>query len=320
MSLAALIVLGYGQFAQLTGPCLDSLLPEAERLGVPVLAVDNGSPDDSADRLLAYAETHPHLATLLSGENLGFAGGMNRAVAATASDWAILVNSDTRFAPGALERLLRAFRRAPPEIGMIGPLTNAAGNGQYVAMPGESPEEIIAHAQRLLAEETGLVIPCYRADFFCVGIRRSLWDRLGGLDTVFGKGYYEDFDFSMRAAQAGFFAAICEDAFVHHAGSSSFKRSPEQESLIRKNKEIFRRRHPQAKMPHRRDENLLVLLEYRRLALSGRWTAAFAARRHLRLQAIAGDAPRSPLKRWLWSRKVRKCGVAEDAAFGTGGS
>ncbi|AXS78703.1 glycosyltransferase family 2 protein [Dechloromonas sp. HYN0024] len=309
MTRAALIVLGYGQFDKLTRHCLDSVLPAAISLGVPVLAVDNASPDDSASQLQAYGELHPELRVLLTGENLGFAGGMNLGVAATDADWIVLVNSDTRFASDALARLIDAFGRAAADVGIIGPLTNAAGNGQYLALEGETPETVIASAGRLLADDTGVLIPCYRADFFCVGIRRSLWASLGGLDTVFGKGYYEDFDFSMRALRLGFISAICEDAFVYHAGSSSFKRTAEQKQLIRRNKEIFLSRHPDARMPHRRDDNLAVLIAYARLKQSGVWNEALETRQKLRAVMLMSDLPRNPLKRWLWRRKVRKSGV-----------
>jgi GT2 family glycosyltransferase len=309
MSQAALIVLGYGQFDKLTRPCLDSILPAAVSLGVPVLAVDNGSPDESAGQLQAYGDKHPALQVILTGENLGFAGGMNRGVAATDADWVVLVNSDTRFAPDALARLIDAFGRAAPEVGIIGPLTNAAGNGQYMALEGDTPEALISSASSLLGDATGVLIPCYRADFFCVGIRRSLWASLGGLDTVFGKGYYEDFDFSMRALGLGFISAICEDAFVYHAGSSSFKRSPEQKQLIRRNKEIFLSRHPNARMPHRRDDNLAVLTEYARLKQSGFWNDALEIRQELRVAMLLSDLPRNPLKRWFWCRKVKKSGT-----------
>ncbi len=309
MSRAALIVLGYGQFDSLTRPCLDSILPTAVSLGVPVLAVDNGSPDDSALQLQAYANLHPELRIILTGENLGFAGGMNRGVAATKSDWVVLVNSDTRFAPDALERLTAAFDCAASNVGIIGPLTNAAGNGQYMKLEGDSPEKLISSASRILADDTGVLIPCYRADFFCVGIRRTLWESLGGLDTVFGKGYYEDFDFSMRALGLCFISAICEDAFVYHAGSSSFKRSPDQKQLIRHNKEVFRSRHPGACMPHRRDDNVAVLAEYARLRQAGVWSDALETRQALRVAMLVSDLPRNPLKRWLWCRKVRKLGI-----------
>jgi GT2 family glycosyltransferase len=310
MSRAALIVLGYGQFDSLTRHCLDSILPAAVSLGVPVLAVDNGSPDDSASQLQAYAVKHPALQVLLTGENLGFAGGMNHGIAATDADWVVLVNSDTRFAPGALARLIDAFDRAAPQVGIIGPLTNAAGNGQYLALEGDTPDAIISSAGRLLADDTGVLIPCYRADFFCVGVRRALWATLGGLDTVFGKGYYEDFDFSMRAMGLGFISVICEDAFVYHAGSSSFKRSPGQKQLIRRNKDIFLSRHPDARMPHRRDDNLAVLAEYARFRRTGAWNDALESRQVLRVGMLFSDLPRNPVKRWLWCRKVKKSGFS----------
>jgi GT2 family glycosyltransferase len=306
--LADAIVLGYGRFEDLTRHCLDSLMPDAADCGVRVTAVDNGSPDDSAQRMRDYAAARPSLRALFNAENLGFAGGMNDAAGRCDAPWLLLVNSDTRFAVGALRALVRVLSEAPDDVAVVGPVTNAAGNAQHLDLPGGTPEQVLAGAAALIDQPTGELIPIYRADFFCVAVRRAAWEALGGLDLAYGRGYYEDFDFSLRAVESGWRVMLCEDAFVHHQGGSSFAGSAAQKAevkaLIARNKQLFLQRHPRARLPHRREDNLEVLRRYAELPEQRRTAPGLRLRTKLRAGLAARDLPRSPLKRWLWRRKV----------------
>jgi glycosyltransferase involved in cell wall biosynthesis len=55
------IILGYGRFEETSQKCLDSLMPQAIREGIDILAVDNGSPDNAAELLRIYARENPIL-------------------------------------------------------------------------------------------------------------------------------------------------------------------------------------------------------------------------------------------------------------------
>ncbi len=287
------IILGYGRFEETSQKCLDSLIPQAIREGIDVLAVDNGSPDNAAELLKVYAKENPTLKTQINLNNLGFGGGMNQAVAASKADWIILVNSDIIFAQDSLKNLLNCIENSANNIGLIAPLTNNAGNGQCIFIPGNSAEEILKNAECITQFPNGLITISYRADFCCIAIKTSVWRELDWLSPVFGKGYYEDFDFSLRAKQLGYQCAIAEDSFVYHEGSSSFKTSKEQKELIKCNKRIFLSRHPKAKLPHRRYGNLEALIQLKKLDAE---TPSFSHR--MALEKI--DRPRSLIKKMLW--------------------
>ena len=56
-----------------------------------------------------------------------------------------------------------------------------------------------------------------------MAIARHAIDRIGLFEeTVFGKGYGEENDFSMRARQAGLRNVLCDDTYVVHLGGRSF--------------------------------------------------------------------------------------------------
>lgn len=189
---------------------------------------------------------------------------------------------------------------------MLGPVTNAAGNGQRLWRPCASHEEWLQTGRWLNEHPSHQLMPAYRCDFFCIAIRRDVWHELDGLDPVFGLGYYEDFDFSLRLAQAGYRQMITEDVFVLHVGSATFQGNAAARELIKRNKKLLQAKHPGARFEHTRLGNLAVLQAYKALKSAGQWTPELEARQRLRSGALQGDAPRSLLKRWLWKKKVAR--------------
>lgn len=303
--LLSLVVLGFRNFERTTRPCLESLLPWLDDADIELLVVDNGSPDDSAARTRAWCEQHPRARCLLSESNRGFAGGMNWGAAQATGKWLLLVNNDTLFPAGALDALKRVIHDAPDDVAMLGPVTNSAGNGQRLWKPGATAAEWLEIGACIHQHPTGYLMPTYRSDFFCIAIRADVWTELGGLDVTFGLGYFEDFDFSLRLAKAGYRQMITEDVFVMHTGSATFQGSGAARALMKKNKKLLQTKHPDARFEHTRLGNLAVLQAYEDLRSKGEWSPALEARRELRHPALQADAPRSPLKRWFWLRKIR---------------
>lgn len=300
-----ILLLSYGKFSTTTQPCLDSLLTDSRNEKYRLTVIDNHSPDDSADLIRDYLVDQPQVRTVYLKTNIGFGGGMNHGASLATAEWLLLVNSDTVFTPGALDILHQSLSTQPDDVGMVGPITNAAGNGQGYNIAGDRIA-ILQTAANLQRVPSQVLIPCYRLDFFCVAIRKTLWDKLHGLDPIFGLGYYEDTDFSMRAKEIGCKMMICEDAFVYHMGGSSFSANPKTKALIKRNKKIFLKRHPQAILYHQREGNLQALQEYMRQRDGGVWNEGLALRTKLRFDELLRNQPRSFLKRWLWQRNTRK--------------
>lgn len=300
----SLVVLGFHNFDAVTRKCLDSLAPWLAHPEVEVLVLDNGSTDNSAELTKLWCAQHSVVRCLISEKNLGFAGGMNWGCSHAKGDWLLLVNNDTVFPAYSIDALLRVLKEAPDQVAMLGPVTNAAGNGQRLWKPDATHAEWLHIGKKLHEHPTGHLMPAYRCDFFCIAIRSDVWKKLGGLDEAFGLGYYEDFDFSLRLRNAGFDQMITEDVFVLHTGSASFKGSAAARALIKRNKKLLKYKHPEARFEHTRLGNLAVLQAYRHLKTSDSWTPALQYRESLRIGALREDQPRSFIKRWLWQRKV----------------
>ncbi len=305
--LLSLVVLGFRNFDVTTRVCMESLLPWLNDPEVEVLLVDNGSPDDSAQKTAQWCAAHPRVKCLLSETNRGYAGGMNWGAEQATGQWLLLVNNDTIFPAKTLDALKAVIRQAPSDVAMLGPVTNAAGNGQRLWKPGASHDEWLQIGRWLNEHPTHQLMPAYRCDFFCIAIRHDVWRELGGLDLEFGLGYYEDFDFSLRLAKAGYQQMITEDAFILHVGSATFQGNAAARALIKRNKKLLQSKHPGARFEHTRLGNLAILQRYRELKREGAWSPALEARYQLRVGALEGDSPKSIVKRWLWKRKVRLC-------------
>ena len=299
------ILLCYGKFSTMTKLCLDSLVVDCKDPNFRLTVIDNGSTDNSANELRGYLKLYPHVRAHYIKENIGYAGGMNFGVSMAEAPWLLLVSNDTIFAPGSLASIYNVLHEQPSDVGLVGPVTNAAGNEQGYLITGTA-SEILKKANIFQQFPSHVCIPAYRLDFFCVAVRKTLWDRLQGFDPVYGKGYYEDTDFSMRAKILGSRMMICEDAFVYHVGSGTFSTDPNTRKLIKRNKKIFMQRHPQAILYHQRQCNLTALEEFDKLRQKGVWNEGLTMRARLRIDALLTQLPRSPLKKWLWQYKMKK--------------
>jgi GT2 family glycosyltransferase len=305
-----LVVLSFRRFETTTGPCLATLADALVDARMQLTLVDNGSDDGAAAHCAAYAAANPSVRYLPLPGNLGFGGGMNAGVAAAGGEWVCLVNSDTLFPPGALPALLATLARVPDDVAMVGPVTNAAGNGQCLRLPDLPMARVVDVGAAAMRSVTGLLTPTYRGDFFCIAVRRAAWQQLDGLDPAFGLGYYEDFDFSLRLAQRGYQQVIAEDVFVAHVGSASFAAmGAAQKALMRKNRALLIERHPDAHFEPLRAGNAAALRHLLSAAAASGWTDALRERAAWRLAALHQDEPKSPFKRlrWRWgTRDIRR--------------
>ena len=304
IAVTSVIVLSYNKFAETTGRCLDSLADDPDFPSWDVVVVDNASDQKTRSSLTAAAEKYPSVRLILSETNRGFAGGMNLGMRQARGDVFILLNSDTIVPPGTIVRIADTIR-SRPEIGLLGPVSNAAGNEQGIFAKSARPQDAIAEGIAFANAALGRsLVPAYRLDFCCVALRRETYETVGELDENFGRGYYEDFDYSLRVRNAGLDLAILEDAFIYHQGSASFKElGKETRNLIARNKAILLAKHGRGVwFSHCRDANLSVLSQYLRMSQAGQPPPPYRLLNRLALAKT--NRPRSWWKRWRYDRRV----------------
>jgi len=88
---------------------------------------------------------------------------------------------------------------------------------------------------------------------FCLLMKRSVYDAIGGLDERFGLGLFDDDDLAERARRAGFALAVAHDLFVHHFGSRTFAGNGiDAETLLDENARRFADKWGLPRTPGRR--------------------------------------------------------------------
>lgn len=204
--------------------CVTSLHAEGAD---PIVVVDNGSTDGSLRALPAEAGAQ----VVHAGVNLGYGGGMNRAVAAMAGhDGPVLVcNPDIVVHPGAI-KVLSAALDADPSIGIIGPrISNTDGSLYPSARSFPAMGDAIGHAflgviaprnpwsrrYKMLDwdHQTARAVD-WVSGAFCL-VRREAWRELNGFDESFFM-YMEDVDICRRAGRAGWRVVYEPAAEVTH--------------------------------------------------------------------------------------------------------
>lgn len=236
----SVIVLTYNNLA-FTEACLFSIEAYSEYRNLEVIVVDNASSDGSPDWLRSWA-AQPSAAgharrLILNEDNLGFSAGNNVGLRAATGDVLVLLNNDTYVTPGWVRGLCNHLRD-DPKLGLVGPVTNNIGNEAKLDIQYEDMAGMIREAGRHTRRHPGVRFPMRTAAFFCVAMRREVYERVGDMDEAFGVGFFEDDDYCRRIEQAGLQVACADDVFVHHHLSASFDalRAERKRELFEQNK------------------------------------------------------------------------------------
>ncbi len=214
--------------------CLESLAAHGAACATSeVIVVDNASTDDS----VALVREHwPEVRLIENAENEGFTRANNRAIRVSTGKYLLLINSDARLTPGALDHMLDWMERHP-HAGIIGPrLVYGDGSWQrWTAGRAPSLSAVINHylfLERLgFRELKGLYLARdvrkpFRPDWVssaCMLVRRAALDEVGLLDESLFV-YMDDVDLCQRMRDGAWDVWYCPGAQVVHYMSQSTTR------------------------------------------------------------------------------------------------
>ena len=216
---------------------LPNVITNTQRADVEIVVADNGSTDGS----LAYLRTEP-VRVIELGENFGFAEGYNRAIAQVDSDYVVLLNSDVEVTPCWLDTLLE-YARTHEEVVALQPKVLSWQSKQDVLV-GKMQKVRFEHAGaaggmidclgypycygRLLTnleEDTGQYdtpSPIFWASGACMFIRRDVYVKEGGLDSVFF-AHQEEIDLCWRLHCRGYQIMSVPQSVVYHVGGGTLE-------------------------------------------------------------------------------------------------
>lgn len=181
-----------------------------------------------------------------NSENLGFVKNCNNAVFNKVDDKEadiLLLNSDTIVTEGFKEEMVKVLY-SDDNICAVNPRGNNATiwsvpmNGSLAHKPKKSYKKWLKLKNQIPDK---YISPTVHG--FCMLIRREAIDHIGLFDEIYGRGYGEENDFTMRALEAGWKCAVANHAFVYHVGSRSFG-SENRDKLSNRNGKILLKRYP----------------------------------------------------------------------------
>jgi GT2 family glycosyltransferase len=252
----AVIIVTYNSAGDIDG-LLRSLRPEAAGVRLRVVIVDNDSTDDT----LEIVSAHDDVIVVRSGGNLGYAGGINAAMAHISADEHVLVlNPDLRVHPGAVGRMLRVLE-SDSGVGVVAPrildnagrvydslhndptvlrgLTDALLGPLWRRRPAALTEWVRNEASYRTPRDTDW------ASGAALLVRAAVARTVGEWDERFFL-YSEEADYCRRVRLAGYRVRYEPGATVRHSQGGSGS-SPALDALLNVNRVRYMRKHAPAR-------------------------------------------------------------------------
>lgn len=202
----------------LTKACLDSIRFNTT-VPYEVLLVDDCSSDETSLAIRAYEEVR----VIRNETRRSFSASNNVAAKEARGEFLCLLNNDTFVTPFWLEPLI-AVTQLNPTAGVVGgkhlfPMTQLLNHCGIAFDRDGFPWHIRPHSQpNQPACNYERDVPALT--FACVLIRKTTFDKLGGLDETFVNGF-EDVDFCLRASEAGLRCIYTPASVIYHYGQST---------------------------------------------------------------------------------------------------
>lgn len=193
-----------------------------------ILVWDNGSTDDSCDRI---KRAHPDVVLQRSPENIGFAEANNagaRLLLEQDVEAVWILNNDTVLEASCLEKLLEALQ-ANPDAGAVTAKIMYADLRDVIWYAGGwvRPRTLEAVHYGMDERDTGRYDDARPVDFVtgcCMLIRAEILKKHGLFNKEFFI-YCEDLDWSLRMASAGVITRYVPTATVFHKVSATVKKN-----------------------------------------------------------------------------------------------
>ena len=221
--------------------CLESVEKYTDLSHDRLILINDNSSDERILPLLRSKESK-NVIVVNNAENKGFSCNVNIGMSISDSRDVLLLNSDTVVTRSWIDKI-HACAYSALEIGTVTPLSNAATlcSVPVMCMDNKLPDWLSADDMAEIVEKCSIrAYPRITvAVGFCMFIKREVINAAGLFDAdTFGKGYGEENDFCNRAEQLGYIHVMCDDTFIYHRGTASFK-SGQKKKLCEEHEKIL---------------------------------------------------------------------------------
>ena len=238
---------------EFTEECIKSVIKNTDLNKHTLVLINDKSPDEKILPMLQkYREENQDkkIVVLDNEENMGFVRTVNKGMQYSEND-VILLNSDTEVTSRWTEKIQQCAY-SNQYIATVTPLTN---NGTICSVPNfgidnELPENMTLeeYAEMIEKSSKSRYPELTTGNGFCMYIKRDVIKEIGLFDAeTFGKGYGEENDFCYRALDHGYTNVLCDNTFIYHKGTQSFKKenmTASRAALIEEHMKLLRGKHP----------------------------------------------------------------------------
>lgn len=191
--------------------------------------------NDEAFQVAREALAESSLETTGTGRNLGFAGGVNRALERAHGDLIMLLNPDCVLGPGSLATLVQYLETNPAVAAAAPLLIGPDGSPQREFQLRRLPTFLSLAADLLLVSrlfpsnwissrsgyrnlQLDLPIAVEQPAAAALLIRHSVMNKVGSMDERFSPAWFEDVDYCRRIAAQGGVIHLVPAARANHRG------------------------------------------------------------------------------------------------------
>jgi GT2 family glycosyltransferase len=203
---------------------------------IEIIIPDDCSEDNSKDVIESFfkeIEKSGITGKLIENRNSkekGFSKNVNRGARIASGDVLILLNTDVAPHKDFLAPLLRHFK--DPWVFAVGCLDESIENGKTVLRGrgiGIFKRGFLIHQKGNIENSSTLWVSGGSGAF-----RKTIWDKLNGLDELYNPFYWEDIDISYRAQKSGYKIIFESESKVIHEHDEGIIKTKFEQDFIRK--------------------------------------------------------------------------------------
>lgn len=183
----------------LTQVCIDSLGKYTK--DYELILIDDGSKIKLKNPIKSL-----NIKIIRNDVSIGYTKSVNKGIKVAEGEYVVIANNDIVFTPCWAEKMINHFK-THGDLGVLSPTTNKITGQQSVDYNKKGIT--FQYIDNLI--------------FFCVMIKKDVFESIGLLDERFSPGGQEDLDFCKRASISNWKVGIARDVFIYHYGSLSFR-------------------------------------------------------------------------------------------------
>lgn len=218
--------------------------------------VNDFSNKETTEYLENFCSTSERYSLINNKQNLGYTKSLNRGFKAGTAEYIVQVNSDCELPECFLNHLCEAIKDNP-HLFALSPMSNAASwqsipetllpNGRMAI--NETLQGLTVTQMNKFCDSYGTgIAEGQLLNGFCIAYKRTILRDIGYLDeTAFPRGYGEEDDLHMRAANLGHKMGAITSCYVFHHKSKSFG-STQRDKLVADGRRVLNERYSDARV------------------------------------------------------------------------